>query len=289
MTNHVNNEIEQLGKARLIGTFKNQSPEWHQARQGIGGSDIAAIMNRSAWKSQYALWAEKTGLIDDTIEPTIQMELGTAFEKPIRDLWAKRNAEFLTVSETGTWQSIANPTWKANPDGIIRYNNGDLAILEIKHTATYWDALPEMYELQVLWYLHITGLTAGKVVAVSGGYLREFDVEYDAQRMAGVETAVRAFQGLVAGGIAPSIDGSNSTYETIRKISPALIDDEIDLGTLYPMLMESKIKAETAESVFQAHKSMVLDYMAGVRIGTYKGDKVVTLQARGDKPFITFK
>lgn len=288
MTNHENDEIESLGFARLLGTFENQSPEWHQARRGIGGSDIGVIMGRSPWKSPFSLWAEKTGQIDDTIEPTIQMELGTVFEKPIRDLWAKRNAEFLTVSETGTWQSISNPTWKANPDGIIRYRNGELAILEIKHTASYWDQLPEQYELQVLWYLHVLGLRAGVVVAVSGGYLREFNVEYDAERMAEVETRVRAFQGIVAGGIAPDYDGSTSTYETVRKISPALIDDEIELGAIYPALLASKVEAEEAAERFQANKSMALAYMNGVRVGTYLGNKVVTLQARNDKPFITF-
>ena len=288
MTNHENDEIESLGFARLLGTFENQSPEWHQARRGIGGSDVGVIMGRSPWKSPFSLWAEKTGQIDDTIEPTIQMELGTVFEKPIRDLWAKRNAEFLTVSETGTWQAISNPTWKANPDGIIRYRNGELAILEIKHTASYWDQLPEQYELQVLWYLHVLGLRAGVVVAVSGGYLREFNVEYDAERMAEVETRVRAFQGLVAGGIAPDYDGSNSTYETVRKISPALIDDEIELGAIYPALLASKVEAEEAAERFQANKSMALAYMGGVRIGTFNGDKVITLQARNNNPFITF-
>jgi putative phage-type endonuclease len=288
MTNHENDEIESLGFARLLGTFENQSPEWHQARRGIGGSDIGVIMGRSPWKSPYTLWAEKTGQIDDTIEPTIQMELGTVFEKPIRDLWAKRNAEFLTVSETGTWQSIANPTWKANPDGIIRYRNGELAILEIKHTASYWDALPEMYEYQVMWYLHILGLRTGIVVAVSGGYLREFNVEYDAERMATVEARVRAFQGYVAGGIAPDYDGSNSTYETVRKISPALIDGEIELGAIYEALITSKTEADAAAERFQANKSMALAYMGGVRIGTFNGEKVITLQARNNNPFITF-
>lgn len=288
MTNHENEEIESLGFARLLGTFENQSEEWHNARRGIGGSDIGVILGRSPWKSPYTLWAEKTGQIDDRIESTIQMELGTAFEAPIRNLWAKRNADFLSVSETGTWQAITNPTWKANPDGIIRYPNGDLAILEIKHTASYWDALPEMYELQVLWYLHVLGLRSGIVVAVSGGYLREFNVEYDAERMAHVEDRVRAFQGLIAGGIAPDYDGSTSTYETVRKINPALTDGEIDLGAIYPALLASKIEAEAAAERFQANKTMALAYMNGVRVGTYEGIKVVTLQARNDKPFITF-
>jgi putative phage-type endonuclease len=288
MTNHANTEIEAIGKARLLGVFENQSEAWHEARRGIGGSDIGAIMDRSPWKSAYTLWAEKTGLIDDRIEPTIQMELGTVFEGPIRELWARRNAELLTVTETGTWQSIANPTWKANPDGIIRYHNGDLAILEIKHTSSYWDTLPEMYELQVLWYLHILGLRSGVVVAVSGGRLCEFNVEYDAERLADVEARVRAFQGYVAGGIVPDYDGSTSTYETVRKISPGLTDGEIDLGAIYPALLEAKIYAEAAAEKFQVAKTMTLAFMNGTRVGTYGGEKVVTLQARNEKPFITF-
>ena len=37
---------------------------WHAARAtGIGGSDIAAIMGESSWKSPYDIWMAKTGQI----------------------------------------------------------------------------------------------------------------------------------------------------------------------------------------------------------------------------------
>lgn len=287
---HDAEEIESAGLALLVGYYENNSPEWHAERAGcIGGSDIAAIMGKSPWKSYYTLWAEKTGLIDDSIEPTMAMKMGTAFEPVIRKLWAENNAEWLAVSETGTWASVEHPTWKANPDGLIRWKDGELGILEIKHTSQWWENLPEMYELQVQWYLHLLGLTRGVVVAVAGGYWREFTVEYDQSLMQEVQAAVALFEHQIANVIEPTFDGSTSTYETVRKLSPALKDEDFELGAHYKRLIEAKTAAEQAETDLQAIKTETLAIMDGAKYGTYNGQKVITLQTRGDKPFITFK
>lgn len=287
---HDTEEIESLGRARLVGYYENNSPEWHAERKGaIGGSDIAAIMGKSPWKSYYTLWAEKSGLIDDNIEPTMAMKLGTAFEPVIRQLWAEDNAQWLKVSETGTWASNIFPTWKANPDGIIRWNDGELGILEIKHTSQWWDRLPDAYELQVQWYLHLLGLQRGIVVAVAGGYWREFEVEYDLELMQAVQLSVAEFEHLVANGIEPGFDGSTSTYETIRALSPGIKDEDYELGNLYSELILAKETADEAEEQLQELKSIVLAKMDGAKYGTFNGQKVITLQSRGGKPFITFK
>ncbi len=287
---HNTEEIESLGHARLVGYYENNSPEWHDERKGaIGGSDIAAIMGKSPWKSYYTLWAEKSGLIDDHIAPTMAMKLGTAFEPVIRQLWAEDNAQWLQVTDTGTWASNTFPTWKANPDGIIRWNNGELGILEIKHTSQWWDRLPDAYELQVQWYLHLLGLQRGVVVAVAGGYWREFEVEYDLELMQAVQLSVAEFEHLVANGIEPSFDGSTSTYETIRALSPGIKDEDYELGNLYSELILAKETADEAEDQLQKLKSIVLAKMDGAKYGTFNGQKVITLQTRGNKPFITFK
>lgn len=288
--NHDTEEIESNGFARLVGYYENQSPEWHAERAGaIGGSDIAAIMGKSPWKSYYTLWAEKSGLIDDHIEPNMAMRLGTAFEPVIRKLWAEDNAQWLTVTDTGTWASVEHPTWKANPDGIIRWANGNLGILEIKHTSQWWESLPVGYELQVQWYMHLLGLREAVVVAVAGGYWREFAVEYDETLMQEVVAAVALFEHQVANGIEPTFDGSTSTYETVRKLSPALKDEEFELGGHYNTLIAAKVVAEEYEERLQAVKTETLAIMGGAKYGTYLGKKVITLQTRGDKPFITFK
>jgi putative phage-type endonuclease len=285
----ITQKIEALGFAKYLGTFEPSSPEWHEARKGIGGSDIASVMDKSPWKSAFQLWAERSGLLDDSVEPSMPMKLGTAFEPAIRNLFAEENKEWLTVHETGTWQSLENPLLKANPDGIIEWVNGQLGILEIKFTRQYWDELPEYYNLQVQHYLSVLGLNTGMVVAVTGGDYREFEVVRDESLIETMKTRVRAFYDLVDAKKPPMYDGSDSTYETVRTLSEGLEEGEIELGALWSNLQASKAEFDFWEKSFKAQKSVVLAFMNGTKYGLFQGEKVIALQARAGKPFITFK
>ena len=285
----ITQKIEALGFGRYLGTFEPNSEEWHAAREGIGGSDIGALMGKSPWKSAYQLWAEKTGQLSDEIEPSMPMKLGTAFEAPIRDLFREQNEGCLKVYETGTWQSVANPILKANPDGIIEWEDGKLGVLEIKFTRQYWDELPEHYNLQVQHYLQVLGLGRGIVVAVAGGEWKEFEVVWDDSLQKDMKKAVRAFYGLVTSNKAPEYDGSSSTYETVRELSEGLQEGEMELGSLWSNLVATKAEADYWANALQAQKSAVLAFLNGIKYGLYQGEKVISLQARNGKPFITFK
>jgi putative phage-type endonuclease len=285
----ITQKIEALGFAKYLGTFEPNSPEWHNARKGIGGSDIGAVMNKNPWKSAYTLWAEKSGLISDQLDPSMPMKLGTAFEPAIRDLFQAENKEWLTVYETGTWSSLENPNLKANPDGIIEWKNGKLSVLEIKFTRQYWNELPEHYNLQVQHYLQVLGLDSGMVVAVAGGDYREFEVVKDESLIASMKEAVRGFYGFLEANKAPDYDGSDSTYETVRELSEGLEDGEIELGALWSNLTSTKAEFDYWDNALKAQKSAVLAFMNGIKYGLYRGEKVVGLQARNGKPFITFK
>jgi putative phage-type endonuclease len=286
---NITQKVEALGFGKYLGTFEPNSPEWHEARKGIGGSDIGALMGKSPWKSPFQLWAEKTGQLSDEIEPSMPMKLGTAFEPAIRQLFQEENKDWLTVHETGTWQSKENSLLKANPDGIIEWQDGDLGVLEIKFTRQYWDDLPEHYNLQVQHYLEVLGLKRGLVVAVAGGDWREFEVVLDDSLVGDMKTAVRAFYDLVDAKQPPEYDGSNSTYETVRTLSEGLEEGEIELGALWSNLVSTKAEADYWANALQAQKSAVLAFMNGTKYGLYQGDKVIALQARNGKPFITFK
>lgn len=284
----ITDAIESLGKAKYIGTFESGSPEWHAARAGIGGSDIGVIFGKSQYKSPYTLWAEKSNLIDNT-DSTIPMRLGTALEPAIRDFFKAENKDWLTVHETGTWQSVADDWTKANPDGIIEWADGSLGVLEIKHSATYVSEIPESWRLQVLWYLEVLGLKRGVVCAVIGGRYTEFEVVWDESLAGHMKTGVRAFYDLVLTGVEPEFDGANSTYETIRELSDGLTDGELDLGNFWIDLAAAKAIYEVAEQNFTKHKTATLAFMNGVKYGNWQGQRVVALQARNGKPYITFK
>ncbi|MDQ3578214.1 MAG: YqaJ viral recombinase family protein, partial [Actinomycetota bacterium] len=56
----------------FVGDFAPGSPEWHAARaQGLGGSEIAAVLGLSPWESRFSLWHRKTGTASPVVENDI--------------------------------------------------------------------------------------------------------------------------------------------------------------------------------------------------------------------------
>jgi hypothetical protein len=104
-----------------------------------------------------------------------------------------------------------------------------------------------------------------------------------------MKEAVRAFYGFIESNKAPDYDGSDSTYETVRELSEGLEPGEIELGALWSNLVKAKSESEHWDNAFKAQKSAVLAFMNGIKYGLYQGEKVISLQARNGKPFITFK
>jgi predicted phage-related endonuclease len=153
----------------------------------------------------------------------------------------------------------------------------------------YWDKLPEHYNLQVQHYLSVLGLKRGVVVAVAGGDWKEFDVVRDDSLIDTMKRRVEAFYGFLDTNTAPDYDGSESTYETVRELSEGLQEGDIELGSLWANLLQAKSESEHWEAQFKAHKSAVLAFMNGTKYGLFQGEKVIALQARNGKPFITFK
>ena len=174
--NEVELHIETFGTGKVLGHFENQSPEWHEARAGIGGSDIGTIMGVNQYKTRAQLLQERTS-DTEPMAPNTAMKLGTAFEGGIRQIWADDNRSWLDVLETGTWQSTVNPFWKANPDGLIQWKTGELGILEIKYSQQY--KMPETWHYQVQWYLMILGLKRGIIVQCRGSQLVEHVIVAD--------------------------------------------------------------------------------------------------------------
>jgi hypothetical protein len=127
------------------------------------------------------------------------------------------------------------------------------------------------------------------VVAVAGGDWKEFEVVWDDSLQKDMKEAVRAFYGFVTSNKAPDYDGSDSTYEAVRELSEGLEPGEIELGSLWSNLTSTKAQAEYWDNALKAQKSAVLAFMNGIKYGLYQGEKVVALQARNGKPFITFK
>lgn len=174
---------------------------WLEARRlGIGGSDVAAILGLSKYKSPYQLWLDKTGrsaLEDSTSEPAYW---GNMLEDIVAKEYAKRHG--VKVQRVNQTIAHAEHDWMRanidraiiNPDiaGNVRIKEGKLTtdrILECKtanqYLAKLWgdeqsEAVPDYYLTQVQWYMGITGASlCGLGVLIGGQKFRSYQIAFD--------------------------------------------------------------------------------------------------------------
>ena len=134
--------------------------EWLGFRtKGVGGSDVAAIMGISAYRSPVEVWMEKTGRKQPAdLSDKEAVEWGNRLESIIRNKFAEMHPEFI-VSESGvTFVSRKRPWAHANLDGMVRDANGDWGVLEIKtvgknREGDWAEGVPDYYMTQVTHYL----------------------------------------------------------------------------------------------------------------------------------------
>jgi putative phage-type endonuclease len=282
-------ETNELFDAVLLGDFANGSQEWHDLRNEpgvIGGSDIAACAGLSQWTSAITLWAKKTGQIPDEVTPNMSMKLGTILEAPILSLFADEHPE-LEIYETGTWANKDNPWARSNPDGLYKDADGNWGIVEVKFSRDYWSGVPQSYRAQVLWYMKVFGIKQAKLVALAGSSYMEFDIEWDEFEAQTLWDAALRFRQACLDMKMPYWDGSNSTLETIRALSPGIVDTEVDLDDLGMHYINAVDELEKATVKVTELKARVIQAMDGAKRGLIFGEHLLSLRSRaGGAPYL---
>jgi putative phage-type endonuclease len=281
--------FDELLDAVLLGDFANGSQEWHDLRDepgAIGGSDIAPIAGLSQWESAITKWAKKTKQIPDEITPNMSMRLGTKLEAPILEIFTEEHPE-LTVFETGTWANKEHPWARSNPDGIYQTEDGHFGIVEVKFSRDYWTGVPQAYRAQVLWYMKVFGIRQAKLVALAGSSYQEYDIEWDEFEAQILWDAAIRFREAVLEMKMPYWDGSNSTLETIRALSPGITDTEVDLDDLGMHYINSVTEYEKATAKMTELKARVIQAMDGAKRGLIFGEHFLSLRSRaGGAPYL---
>ena len=170
----------------MISTTQQPRRQWLADRQkGVGGSDAAAAVGLSPWKTQYQLWLEKTQPVRDD-EPTDPMLWGTLLEPVIR----QRYCDVTGWSVINPNQMLVHPQHPfalANLDGVVEGCPERPRLLEAKtaRTADGWgdpgtSEVPEHYLLQVQHYMGVTGYEVTDIpVLIGGSDFRIYTVEAD--------------------------------------------------------------------------------------------------------------
>lgn len=281
-----------LRTAISLGNHENQSAEWYELRNRpgvISGSEIGTILGLSPWTSAITLWAEKTGKLERSVTPNVAMRLGTLVEPAIRQLYIESHVDHV-VQEVGTYAAAEASWMHANPDGICLDETGEGYILEIKHTAIYWDTIPEHYKAQVYWYMNVFKLRKAVFAVVNAGRYKEFELLWDDFEWQAILQQVTKFRSYVLDNVQPDWDGSESTYETVRQLSPGIEARDEELGQLGIELVNAQTDFDTAETHLREMKSRVIGALNGAKNGTVDGQVIVTLSQRGNSaPYITLK
>lgn len=149
--------------------------EWHAARKnGIGGSEAAAIIGRSPWCSNVELWKRKTGRsVAPDISDNEAVQYGHDAEPLIRELFALDYAHKYSVEYGGAFDMVRHPEHPfifSTLDGrLIEKETGRKGVLEIKTTSivrsmqkeSWWSngkpCIPDQYYIQVLWQMIASG------------------------------------------------------------------------------------------------------------------------------------
>ena len=234
----------------IADTRKMSHADWLQMRKiGLGGSDCAAAVGLSRWKSPFQLWSEKT----DRIVPTKAGEAaywGSVMEPILRVEFARRTG--LEVHECPFFlRSKEHPFMLANIDGYVKNEDGTYSLLEIKTAASYsnndWQGgAPIEYILQCMHYCSVLSAPSFYICCLQGGnsfQIQKYDRDPDMiQHIVQME--------------------EHFWYEYMLKDTPpeATAKDNEILGQLYPRSEEKAIEMPTtARDILTDYKKACQD------------------------------
>lgn len=151
-------------------------------KQGIGGSDVAAIMGISPFATIRDLFYDKTGvkpMIEEEESNWIAKEVGNRLESLVAEVFSKKTGlEVFPVRIM--FRHPQYPFMLADTDYVVRFPDGSYGILECK-TCNYnakskWDddKIPGNYELQVRHYMAVMNMDRAFIACLYGNNENEF-------------------------------------------------------------------------------------------------------------------
>lgn len=180
-----------------VSTIGMTREEWLQYRKrGIGGSDAAAVIGASRWKSPFSVYADKIGL--ELPEPSsFVLELGNVLEQYVADRFVRESGMRVRKCNR-TYTSKSYPFMMANIDRVIV---GDNAGLECKTTtrnnSADWDSgdVPPEYYWQCMHYMVVLGYDHWYLAVLfrDTGEFRWFRIDRDEEQISLLIQAELAF------------------------------------------------------------------------------------------------
>ena len=201
--------------------------EWLQwRRQGLGGSDVAAVLGLSKWRTAFDVWASKTQEVTADDKP--HLARGRYLEDGVCQWYADETGAKIRSIEPAVGPE---PWMVGSVDRLADLPGMDRpVVLEAKTSRSDedWgesgtDQVPVYYQVQGLWYCAVTGLDRvdfAVLFTLSEKFAR-YKVERDDVALARIVDHCRAWwERHIVGGEAPEITGDASEYLLQRHPTP---------------------------------------------------------------------
>ena len=152
----------------LVSTEDLPRPKWLEyRRKGLGGSDAAAVLNISPFRTARDLYYDKLGVVTaDDQANWVALEVGNLLEPLVARIFAKKTG--LNIYQRKCmFQHPQYPWMLADLDYLVKLPDGTTAILEIKTTNynarnKWWyngeEIVPVYYETQGRHYMAVMNL-----------------------------------------------------------------------------------------------------------------------------------
>lgn len=233
---------------------------WLQARRdGIGASEIAAVLGISPYESPFSLYHRKANGWE--IEDTEDMEAGRRMESAIADWAADRidPNENLVVRPAGLYRSAERPWQLATPDRLVHmvcpgceggasgwgrcrtcqgtgFGSRPIAVLECKHPFSWdgfgedgGDEIPVYFRAQLLQQLDVLDVHEGYLAAYTSHQLRIYHLRRDPKDLRVMRAAGARFWQRIQDGDIPDVDEHHATADTLRRLHPTVEDITVDV------------------------------------------------------------
>lgn len=173
--------------------------EWHALRKdGIGGSDIGAVLKLNKYTSPYKLYRIKKGLYAEDVEDNVYIKKGKALESYVFENYVVPEMDglgYTTVHPEHVFVNKQYPWLRANCDGlavprVVPCDPEKNVVIEIKWVSEYaevnWNGedyygVPASYYAQVQHYMTVTGASSAKIFALfdSDWSVKVYDIPYN--------------------------------------------------------------------------------------------------------------
>lgn len=251
-------------------------------REGLGGSDIAAVVGLSPWSTPFSVYVDKIGAVPLDDEGSEAMRWGQVLEGAILTEWEERSGLWV-VHQGSLFRNLAEPWMLCTVDGLAGESpypdlTGVIAVAEVKSTGEWsWDEVPAHYQCQAQWEMAVTGLDRTIFVVLHmGKKLATYEVKADPDDQAALIEAGRAFWfDRVLAEQPPPMEARDSRL--LSEMWPEDSGDEVPVdGVLVQALAEVRAELRPLEERRADLENRIKASMGEAAFGTVNGERVVS-------------